>query len=117
MKKQKLGILIPLFLTFLAGCALLSSSKKEFYPAAGLEKEILSPRATPAQVTRESEDALKKKGFVAIGQISERVVTGTYRGYSSEHTDKAESRDVTTGLLRQAADRGGDMALPLCPSA
>ena len=67
MKKQELGVLTLLFLTFLAGCATLSSDKKDFFPAAGLENEKLSPRATPAQVTRESEEVLRKKGFVAIG--------------------------------------------------
>jgi len=110
MKKQKPGILMPLFLTLLAGCATFSSGKKEFLPAAWLGEEKPSPRATPSQLTQESEEALKKKGFVAIGYISERVVTGTYWG-SSKPPDKAESRDVTTGLLREAADRGGDVVI------
>jgi hypothetical protein len=110
MKKQTLGFLMPLFLMFLAGCAVLSSDNKEFLPAAWLGEEKPSSRATPAQVTQESEEALKKKGFVAIGQISEKVVTGTYWDVSKLPA-KAELRDVTTGLLRRAADCGGDVVV------
>jgi hypothetical protein len=102
-----LAIALLTLLAFLSGCAILSSTKTEFVPAEWLGKGKPSPRPTPAQVTQESAEALKAKGFVMVGQISKKVVTGTYWG--SKLHNKPESRDITTGLLRLAADHGGDV--------
>jgi len=110
MKDRKPGILTFAFLTLLASCAVLSASTETFEPVAGLGKGRLSPRPTPAQVTQESEAALKKKGFVAIGQISRRVVTKTYWNSSDLNVPIPPARrDLTKELCQDAAAQGGDL--------
>lgn len=65
--------------------SLTSLSRAQFLPATNLEKEKLSSRPSPAQVTQESADALKEKGYVTIGQIFLRE-EGKY-GYINKKGD------------------------------
>ncbi len=88
----------------------VATTKENFVATATVADQKLSPRATPAQVTQESEEALIKKGFVRIGEISEDEVTGTYWG-SEKPAEPAPSRDVTTPLLHRAAEHGGDLVV------
>lgn len=104
-------VLVPLTVIILAGFAgPVEASKKNFMAAATVEGQKLSPRPNPAQVTQESEEDLIKKGFVRIGEISVEEVTGTY-WKSEKIPETVPSRDVTTPLLRQAAEHGGDLVV------
>jgi len=96
-------------LTLMAGRLISAPGDEDkFVPVTVLKDEKLSSRSNPAQVTHESEDALTKKGYVQIGEISRKEVTGTYWD-SKKMPDKAPLRDLTTRLLREAADQGGDL--------
>jgi len=84
--------------------------KKKFVTAAALAGLKLSPRPTPARIIQESEEALMKKGYVRIGEISIEEVTGTYWG-SEKPPETQSSRDLTTPLLLRAAEHGGDLVV------
>ena len=88
----------------------IAAAEENFVATTAVKDQKLSSRPKPAQVTQESEENLIKKGFVRIGEISMEEVTGTY--WKSEKIPEAvPSRDVTTPLLRRAAEHGGDLVV------
>ena len=88
----------------------IATAEENFVATTAVKDQKLSSRPKPAQVTQESEENLIKKGFVRIGEISMEEVTGTY--WKSEKIPEAvPSRDVTTPLLRRAAEHGGDLVV------
>ncbi len=100
---------IALCLTILAtGPFLAASDEKIFEHLVALKSETLSPRATPAQVSKLSEEALTKQGLIYLGTISRKEITGTYWG-KEERPSTVPTRDVTTKLCREAAENGGDL--------
>ena len=88
----------------------IAAAEENFVATTAVKDQKLSSRPKPVQVTQESEENLIKKGFVRIGEISMEEVTGTY--WKSEKIPEAvPSRDVTTPLLRRAAEHGGDLVV------
>ncbi len=101
---------VPLVL-FAAGMPLRAAADdEEFAAAASLQGENPSPRTAPAKISRESADALVKQGFVRLGEISCREVTGTY-WRPKNPPDRAPVAGVTAKLCRRAANRGGDLVV------
>lgn len=104
-------VLVLLILIIMAGfTGSFAAVKEKFVPANAVAGQKLSSRPTPAQITQESEEALTKKGYVRIGEISMEEVEGTYWG-SEKPPEAQPSRDLTSPLLRQAADHGGDLVV------
>jgi ankyrin repeat protein len=105
------AILVPLTVIIMAGFMGSNAAGKENFAAVeAIADQKLSSRPTPAQITQETEDSLVKRGFVRIGEISVEEVTGTY-WKSEKIPETVPSRDVTTPLLRQAAEHGGDLVI------
>ena len=105
------SILVLMIAIIMAGfTGSFADVKKKFVAADAVAGLRLSPRPAPARITQESEEALMKKGYVRIGEISLGEVTGTYWG-SEEPPETQPSRDLTTPLLRRAAEHGGDLVV------
>ena len=103
-----LALLVLVIMAGLTGA--FADVKKKFVPANAVAGQKLSSRPTPAQITQESEEALTKKGYVRIGEISMEEVTGTYWG-TEKPPETQPSRDLTTPLLLRAAEHGGDLVV------
>lgn len=84
--------------------------KKKFVAAEAVLGLKMSPRPAPARITQESEESLTRKGYVRIGTISLEEVTGTFWG-PEKPPEPQPSRDLTTPLLRRAAEHGGDLVV------
>lgn len=109
MNRQVLRLLLPVFLMLLPGSQAFASDTKVFAHTTGMKGFELSPRPAPTQVTQESEEQLKAKGFTRIGTISNRVVTATYWDSADLNVSAPSTRrDLTKELCQEAAERGGD---------
>jgi hypothetical protein len=74
--------------------------------------ESFSSRPTQAKVTMESEDSLKEKGYLKIGEISIKDVIKTCWGADcSSYTCQMKSiqNDFTKQLMKKSASYGGDL--------
>jgi hypothetical protein len=110
MKRRSMLMFCQMMLTFFA---LPSMALAQFSPVSGLEDEKLSSRPSPAQITQESADALKNKGYVMIGQISvgeegKRCWDNNCVASLDCARDMAQ-KDLSRELLKNAASKGGDL--------
>jgi hypothetical protein len=106
---------LMLSLLLLALICLPSTSRAQFMPVAELGKEKLSSRPSPAQVAKESADALKAKGYVMIGEIflknDGKSCWGPKCATSISCPSGSIKKDLTKELLKKAASKGGDFVI------
>ena len=91
----------------LTGCASGGGSKVVEIDYTPETDEKLAARPEPAKVTKESAEALNKKGYIDSGQISVKHIDKVCFG--GKCTENTHSEDPTTALLKDAAKKGGDL--------
>jgi hypothetical protein len=111
MKKHT--ILIVPFMVLLSGCATISSESNISFDPSYKDSKKFSSRPVPAVVTKESEDSLVRKGYVAIGGIESWEILKTCEGADCEKTftcsNVAIQKDYTHDIIEKAASYGGDL--------
>lgn len=90
------------------GFTACTSTKEAFTPPEWLGKETLPAREQPATVSQQTAAELQQQGYVQIGTIRHEVVVATHWGTEPA---PAKGSAVTTGLLRKAAELGGDVVV------
>jgi hypothetical protein len=108
MNKRVLGLLMLAFLVSVGSFA-AAAPNTQFVPTRGMKGFKPSPRSAPAQVSRESEEEMKAKGFTRIGTFSIWATTKTYWHSTDLNVPVPPTRrDLTRELLQEAAASGGD---------
>ncbi len=106
--KSKIAFAI-LFLILPSACA----SGIKFSQIDELGNERLSPRSAPAKVITESDESLKKKGYLTIGWISKETVVASCWNPDCDNfrcpAVDSKPTDFTGELTRKAAENGGDL--------
>jgi hypothetical protein len=109
---RKYALIVLSILLFVSGCT--ASHHAIFLPEEGISDVKLAPRTLPAKISKESDQALKSKGYVCIGNASSSDETAScWEGNCKDFScsDKVSSRDMTKDILEAAASGGGDLVV------
>lgn len=106
---NKKSVFIVAAIMTVCGC-----STTKFTPVAGLERESITSRSTPAKVSKESDKSLERKGYARIGFVySDDKVQACWGSDCSNFvcTHDILHKDVTKEVVEKAASNGGDIVV------